>query len=389
VKRSLLQELYGELLRGAGDPRNRVKALISEAIQELDEDPDSAFFDRILLSSSVKSDARCISLNSLFSALEKPGFFFASVRDNMIIDPGPLWDRTDDGIIRRITLTLNCWFGTIRETVPSWWDAGSSDGGGLAMSDGVSIAVDVLRSVVDHLGRGRVRLADLSVREVVDCLGPWAMALGDYFAGMSEEDKLQFRGLRGNQGHATGLRHAQSFIQQRFPEFQPDGLAEFLEREKARTNDTAISLINDIERALSRIVLDALRAGLVGAGDQWWYRGVPPTVRTAATAKQENDQNSRGAKERYLDLIDYRDIIQHNWPLLCTSMGARLNESKVSRTAWIAEVNEIRKVAAHGSSGTWVSFEQLTDLSDRLEWLRAIRIALGPPGADEALQEGI
>jgi DGQHR domain-containing protein len=118
VKRSLLQELYADLHRGAGDPRDRIKALISEAIQELDGDPESAFFDRILLATSARSDARCISLNSLFSALEKPGFFFTSVRDNMIIDPGPLWDKTDDAIIRRTTSTLNCWFGAIRLTVP-------------------------------------------------------------------------------------------------------------------------------------------------------------------------------------------------------------------------------------------------------------------------------
>jgi DNA sulfur modification protein DndB len=382
VKRNLLQELYADLHRGAGDPKNRIKSLISEAIQELDEDPDSAFFDRILLATSVKTDARCITLNSLFSALEKPGFYFSSVRENTIIDPGALWDKTDDSIIRRTTSTLNCWFGEIRLAVPAWWDAGAAEGGGLAMNDGVSIAVDVLRSVLDHLGNRRLKLADLAVKEIADCLAPWAKTLGDYFAAMTEEEKRQFRGLRGNQGHATGLRHAQSFIQQKFPEFQPDGLADFLEREKAGTNDTAISLINQIERLLSRVVVGVLQETLGAENDQWWYRGVPTTVRTAATERQEYDQNNRGAKERYLDLIDYDDIIQDNWPLLYKPLGGKQNDSKATRTAWISQANDIRKVAAHGSSATWVSFEQLNWLKDRLAWLRQVNAAGAVPESD-------
>jgi len=373
VKRSLLQELYADLHRGAGDPRDRIKALISEAIQELDGDPESAFFDRILLATSARSDARCISLNSLFSALEKPGFFFSSVRDSMIIDPGPLWDKTDDAIIRRTSWTLNCWFGAIRLAVPDWWDSGASEGGGLAMSDGVSIAVDVLRSVTDHLGRGRIKLVDLSAKELADCLTPWAKALGNYFVGMTEEERIQFRGLRGNQGHATGLRHAQDFIQRMFPEFQPDGLAEFLEREKAKTNDTAASLINEIERLISQVVVGILRANLGADRDEWWYRGVPPPVRTAATARQETDLNNRGAKERYLDFIDYRDIIHANWPLLSKRLApGKPTENKATRTDWMVRVNEIRKIAMHGSSATWVSFEQLAELNSRLDWLRSI-----------------
>lgn len=383
VKRSLLQELYADLHRGAGDPRKRIQALVSEAIQELDEDPESPFFDRILRATSVKTDTRCISLNSLFSAVDKPGFFFSSVRDNMVIDPGPFWDKTDNAIIRRTTSALNCWFGAIRRAVPGWWNVGASEGGGLAMNDGVSIAVDVLRSVVDHLGRGRVKLADLTLMEVTDRLAPWAEALGDYFAAMTEEEKLQFRGLRGNQGHATGLRHAQSFIQQRFPDFQPDGLAEFLEREKARTNDTAISLINEIERLMGRIAIGVLRANLGGEDEQWWYQGVPRNVRAGASSKQEDDQNRRGAKERYLDFIDYRDIIQENWLLLSELLApGKRNENKATRTAWMARINEIRKIAAHGSSEIWVSFEQLTELNDRLAWLKQVNAAATVPGSD-------
>src|SRR5450759_1128058 len=71
VKRSLLQELFADLHRGADDPKELIKALASEAIQELDDDPDSPLFDRIQLATSAKTDTRCISMTSLFFALDK------------------------------------------------------------------------------------------------------------------------------------------------------------------------------------------------------------------------------------------------------------------------------------------------------------------------------
>jgi hypothetical protein len=190
---------------------------------------------------------------------------------------------------------------------------------------------------------------------------------------MTDEEKAQFRGLRGNQGHATGLRHAQAFIQQRIPAFEPKGLAEFLELEKARTNDTAISRINEIERLVCRIAIGALKAKSGADDDSWWYQSVPRNVRTAATSRQEDDQNRRGAKENYLDFIDYRDIIQENWVVLGELLSpGKQNQNKATRTAWMNTVNDIRKIAAHGSSAVWVSFEQLEVLNDRLAVLREV-----------------
>jgi DNA sulfur modification protein DndB len=385
VKRSLLQELYADLHRGADDPKKRIQALISEAIQEVDDDPDSPFFGRILRATSVKSDTRCISLNALFTALDKAGFFFASTNGNVVVDPGPLWGDSDDKIIGRTTLVLNAWFGALRAAAPAWWAAGLSEGGGLAMNDGVSIAVDVLRSVVAHLDEGRVKLASLSNKELAARLAPWADAMASYFAGMTDDEKAQFRGLRGNQGRATGTRHTQAYIQQQIPGFQPKGLAEFLELEKARTNDTAISRIGEIERLVCRIALGALKAKSGADDDRWWYDCVPKNVRTAATSRQEDDQNRRGAKENYLDFIDYRDIIQENWLVLGELLApGKQNQNKATRTSWMNSVNDIRKIAAHASSAVWVSFEQLELLNERLAILREIHGEPIPTDEDSA-----
>lgn len=372
VKRGLLQELFADLHRGSDNPRDRVKALISESVQELDSDPDSPLFDRILLADSGRTETRCITLTSVFSALDKPGFFYGSVKGNVVMDAGPMWGTSDDSIIRRTTSILNGWLTVVRDRVPDWWDLGSAEGGGLAMNDGVGVCISVLRSVVEHLDTGKLKLWSLDPKEANERLAPYAEAFADYLGEMSAEQRLEFRSARGNQGQAAGLRHAQKYLQSHFADFDPDGLAEFIEREQAKTNDQASSLIKSIERTLQKIVIGVLKAQYGPDGDHWWYEAIPVTVRKPASLRQDEDKNQRGARERYLDLIDYRTIITstQNWTLFAALLGrGKGNESKDKRTEWIARINDVRHVAEHASSATWVSFETLGELTEVLEWI--------------------
>src|SRR5205807_1532315 len=94
VKQSLLQELYGELHKGASDPAFKVRSLISQAIQALDTDCESAFYQRIQNSEEKKDTTRCISWNSLFRVLDSD---LTVSRKKAGIVYGPLWVKNDDG----------------------------------------------------------------------------------------------------------------------------------------------------------------------------------------------------------------------------------------------------------------------------------------------------
>lgn len=379
VKKSLLQELYADLHKNSDDPSKRTRAIISEVIQALNVNSDSPFFNRILLADSVRTSVRCISLNSIFSSLDRGPMFYGSLQGGAILNPGPFWGKTDEATVKRTLSILNGWFGTIRDSVPGWWDLGSAEGGGLAMNDGVAICINVLRSVFEHLDSGKRRLCELTPREVLDRLAPFGKALGDHFSLMGEEQRIAFRALRGNQGQAAGMRHAQRAIQKRIQSFQPDGLREFLEREKAQTNDKAIALILEIERILSKSVIGMLKNEFGSEDDRWWYDGVPKSVRTHVTARQEEDDNRAGAKEAYVDVIHYRSIIQNHWSLFGPVFGYGQG-NKDKKTMWLQNTNEVRKVAAHASRGHSVSFEQLNELQGYLDWLnRKI-------GGEEALE---
>jgi DNA sulfur modification protein DndB len=369
VKKSLLQELYADLHMFASDPVKRVQAIISRSIQGMGLERDSPLYARILLADSVRTPLRCISLTSMFAAIDKPGLYYRQVRAGVVVDPGPLWEATNEGAIRRSITILKGWFAAVAEAVPDWWDLGSAEGGGLAMNNGVVICINVLRSVAEHLRESRTHLADMSPSEVVERLHPYAAVLGQHFGSLSPQQRADFRTLAGVQGQTAGTRHAQQFIRERFPSFDPPGLQEYLAREKANTNDEATKLVLAIERLLHEHVLAEVKAAFSEEGDVWWYEGVPDAVRRPVALREQDDKGKAGSKEAYLDLIHYRDIIEHNWQTLGPLFGYGKSGKKSVKTGWIAYVNEVRKVAMHGSRGATVTFEQLAALREYLLWL--------------------
>lgn len=371
VKKSLLQELYADLHKNSDDPAKRVRAIISDVIQAINLDPDSPLYDRVQLADSLRTPTRCISLNSIFSSLDRGSMFYGSIQNMAVINPGPLWGRDEASTRQRTIEILNGWFGIVRSKCADWWDLGAEEGGGLAMNDGVGVCLSVLRSVFDHLDKGPVQLFQMTPKEVMKQLSPFAEALGEHLRSMDQEQRSAFRALRGNQGQATGMRHAQRSIQVTIPSFQPDGLREFLDRETAQTTERASKLISQIETILHQSVIALLKEHFGTEGDLWWYDGVPIAVRTPATARQEEDHNRAGARDAYLDLIHYRPIIQANWSLL-GELFSRGGRGKEKGTAWLVNLNEIRKICAHASRGGSVSFEQLNELNEYLEWLRLL-----------------
>jgi DGQHR domain-containing protein len=103
VKQSLLQELYAELHWGAEDDSIRVRAIISKAIQDMDRDPESPLYQRIQTADVGKDAVRCISLTSLYGAIEKSGFHIAKEKKGHIFEYGPLWAGDNDATLEPVS----------------------------------------------------------------------------------------------------------------------------------------------------------------------------------------------------------------------------------------------------------------------------------------------
>lgn len=369
VKQSLLQELYAELHWDATDPTVRVRAIVSKAIQVLDTDRASPFKGKIQTADSVRDSNRCVSITSIFGALEKSGFFVSREKKGAVVEFGALWAGDNDSTLRRTVQILNAWFEPIAREAGDWWNLGAAEGGGLAMNDGISACIEVLRSVLQTLEGGTTSLVNLNEEELLKQLEPFANALGKHLGSLNGMARKQFRDYRGTQGVTTRMRRCQQAIREQIPTFNPNGLDDFITSEKQQTNAKAKTIIDGIESLLQQTCMEVLIAEF--GNESWWLDGVPKTVRTAASGRFEDDNGKRGERWYYFDLIDYRKIATENWALFEDIFGYGKQSGKEKKTQWFANVNDLRKIVAHASSGKTVTLEELEFLQDIEIWLNA------------------
>jgi DNA sulfur modification protein DndB len=260
---------------------------------------------------------------------------------------------------------LKNWFEMIRASAPDWWDKGSGEGGGLAMNDGVTTCIMVLRSVFQHYESGK--LIRLDQEDLVDQVKKYGEALGAYFAKFTESERKLFRDLRGVQGQTRRWRNCQGALRAAFPTFNPEGLEKYLAEEKTETNTRGKSVVESIEKILQKVIIDELKREMP-EGEDWWTLGVPKPVRLKITQKYEEDDHQRGGYEYYFDLVDYPKIAAHQWNLFQPILGYG-SGGKDKQLSWMNFVNLKRNIVSHVSSGKTLSLDDLNQLENYERWL--------------------
>lgn len=363
VKPSLLQELFAELHWDASSPTIRVQAIISKAVQILDAEKDSPLYGRIQTADAVKDSRRCISLASLFKSIEKQGLFVVKEAREEVLEAGPLWADSSEATLARAVALIKGWLKTVTQGAPEWWELGSAEGGGFAMNDSVAACLNVLKSVLTHLESTGKNLLKPSNKELTALVEPYGSALSKYFARLPIEDRKKYRDLRGVQGQTTRTRRCQQAIREEINSFNPVGLDDFIRGEKEQNNLRAKQIMDRIEIMLRRVIVDELKQEFSADENAWWQEGVPKSVRLEVAKRKENDDNKRGDRDAYFDLIDYRAIATNNWTIFQKLIGlGKKNESKDKQTKWMVELNEWRNQVAHPSSGVILSADTLLQL---------------------------
>ncbi len=372
VKQSLLHELFAELNWDAEDPEIRARAIVSKSILALDIDPDSPFHGRVLKADEQKTSTRCISLTSIFGELAKSGFYISGKKKGEVIEYGPLWAVDNQATVQRTVAVVNGWFFLIRDRATSIWNLGSDEGGGLAMNNGVTVCINVLRSVLQHFESKGKKLAQLDDAELIELITPYGQVIGDYFHDLNPQQLKIFRSLQGVTGQTTGMRKCQEALRNKFPEFDPPGLSEFLQAHVAQTNERAIHLVLNIEKMLQAYILEELKSECGEKESEWWFTCVPKAVRKKVDDRINEDQGKKGGREANLDLLDYKDIITENWSLLGETCGYGTKGNKDVKTKWIEQINDVRKIAVHASKGTHlpVTNEQVAFLEELESWVK-------------------
>ena len=107
----------------------------------------------------------------------------------------------------------------------------------------------------------------------------------------------------------------------------------------------AVEMLHKIEVGLYDLLMHELKSRFKETPDEWWYEGVPESLRKKAA---ELSEESRGQipKEQGFYFISYRAIIEENWPLFSSCFDPE-NLGKKKALAWFATLNELRNRLSH------------------------------------------
>jgi DGQHR domain-containing protein len=369
VKRALLVELDADLKWEAEDEDDRIQAIISKTAMALDTQLDSPLRGRILLADARRTETRCVSLTSVSSALNRTGFFVRSRRKG-ITEYGPLWRDDATQCLTRALTVLKEWFSVISTRAREWWEKGAGEGGGLAMNNGITVCVNVLRTVLDQFIANGANLSLLDDEELCQRVRPYAEATGDFLGGLGSEVRQSFRQLQGSDGQLTGTRMCQEALTKVFPRFDPPGLPEWIQRRESNNNEKGRAIIEWIETTLQQFIIDTLKSEYDLDDTQWWFDGVPKAVRKKVDERINESDGKAGTREQNFDLIHYREIIRQNWALFREMFGyTEAGASKDKQTQWIVDVSQMRNTVMHPSRREFLSFDRLSSLENYKEWL--------------------
>lgn len=341
VAKSLLNELYSNLLWDSEDYAERINALCTRVVMSLDGRGTSPFHNRIIVSNRDKTYHCCLTLTSFNDGLKENKFFGREGQYGPLNASG---SKNLDASRQKAVEVLATYFGQIRDGVKSNWDLGDDKGGYLCTNNGVRALLMVLREILNYIATGySIDLDALRAEDLADDIKTLTAPIVHFFATASPQEIDEFRSRQALKGVRNNSLRLMSLIHKEIESFSPECLCEFLDSVDQEGTKEAREMIDEIQAKLFDSTLDILRRHYK---EDWWCEGVPVKVRLDCVEARERD-NREKREEQYLCLISYRDIALNTWEAFqfLFSLGEKGGKLKV--TEWLVELNRIRNITHH------------------------------------------
>jgi len=377
VSKNLLNDLYPDLHWNSKIPKDKLLALTSKLVKILNESAKSPLRDRVIKIGGRRTATRNLTLTTLTEELRRSkllGYVHSAKAKE--ISPGALYQNDLDSSLKRATEVLMEYFSLFleNESVKKQWDSGSGEEGYICTNQGMIASIRILKAILEHLEQKhqinvRRRHSDRLISDIREYLAP----VIEYLGTASPVVIKQFRQQYAEAGVKASAFSLMKIIRERYPDFEPSGLKEYISKTDTTNNQSAYECLCNIETMIHGHVILKLK-GKYGEGlENWWHKGIKEKVRVNAIALASKSVDYSGY-EKYLYLIDLKEIIEDNWDIFSEvyTLNAKHTDSRAKRLNWYNELNNIRNIVDHPPRGG-VSDEQLDfvkkikgELSNRL-----------------------
>jgi DNA sulfur modification protein DndB len=373
VQKGLLIELYSDLHWNSSNPEERLVALHSRIVSKLNTLKTSPIYDRVVVTGKKKSHDRCLTQATISDGLRAVRIL-GSVKKEIYL-PGPIAHHKTETLELSLQKSIDIIAGTLlmfKGAVPTHWALGDRPGGYLCTNNAIRAIFHVMMDICNYvkLDRGGPDLSTWSSEDILDEIKVYIEPVIVFFRNASNEEFKDFR----NNGSSLASVKKQSmgmnyYINEKFPDYSPVGLEEYLSSRDQEGNETATVLVSRIQKILFNHVIGTLKEEFPSDNEAWWWE-VPDNVRADCTDSWNKEKGSK-PRESYLYLINYQDIAAAHWGIFKDTMalGHKDIDNKKSCLKWIKELNDIRKMTAHPEKGmlTPEEIKFIEDLSDKVD----------------------
>ena len=354
VPKTLLDDLEGELKWGSDKPTERLGAICARLITVLNEDIGEPFHARVTRQGIPATDRTCLTVPGLKEGLKRSGLLGSVTLKNRVYELGPLCGASDEETVQRAREAINLFFSQLKSSNLKLWDSGRE--GLFCTNTGIHAYCLLLGELIDYMSADKgMDPKELSPQELVSEIEEYLVPIADWLEaadGSAMEGK--FRVQYGSGGPREYFFRLAELIQERYQDFEPEGMTEWRE-EKSEDN---VRRADEQLKEINRVVQHALFAKLKKQyGNDYWEDGVTDRdIKTQAYSKSmEDDKNVRLDLEHYLDFIQYKKIAEkkHVWPFVKDLFDIpEPGEKGLSKNVkWMEQINKLRRIPAHSTVG--------------------------------------
>jgi DNA sulfur modification protein DndB len=373
VPKNLRNTLNADLLSESSDRREQIKSLKLQLAQNLGESRTSPLYGRILIGENRRNATRCITIDAVSHGVERANFLGSFTRTE-VKEMGTFYRGSNEATLGPLYNYLSLCFNYVRERLDTQFRLGSADGGFVFINNGIESLIRIFGDVVDHLvAKNGYNPRDVSPSDFFQEAQYYLDPMLDMLAELNPAEGKEYRGLYGSGAGTKYWRRLQVAIAEARTDFQPAGLAEYLESEEKQFNQESLEMVAELEHVLKSEIRKRLEDEF---GAAWQKRGIPRKVYMDAAARATEKNLDRSLDEEVdlwdcLFILDYLAILRQNhelWKRIFEKRFTRPDDENKpggwkARTDWVEKLNERRNDVAHGRAISAEGHEFLVTLT--------------------------
>lgn len=359
VPRSVIVSLQSDLKWGSEDPKERLSALCSRLVKALNSDATSPLFQRFAMQGVVGKENQSLTMPEVVNGLNRSGLLGKTILKG-VLTAGPLSGPTDDETTDRARRVLNDYFGKLRDSNPTRWDAARA--AYISTNPGIRAHLLLIAEVIRYVQlkeeiEPQLLDEDTLLKHIIRIIQPVFEFVRDA-ADADIHDKFSRKfGEGGVREYADNLAE---IVLVKYKDFGSedfrDRLAKRLDQRVKQTNEDVIQLSKDITDYVFQVLREKYGTGKGKSGlEAFWEQGVEsPKIKSDAFGRMAQD-GMKNRPEAYVDIVGIKDIVtqRNNWPHFEKEFSIPMKgeaKGKAHYVGWLQKFNEIRRVPGHPST---------------------------------------